>query len=194
LKKHDFTQATASTKDVSLLPKVMQVKNFGLRSRTKYTHLVDQDTTVGTGGFGGAKSLKNPGGKPSNPNAGCFILVDCPQTLEGGGSGANNTTMGPRRDRDQDQPKRNWRDDDRDEGRRSGRHNHRPRYDDRDSDYRDVRKVDRDDRGEYRRDHRSRSRSPRRSRSRDRDHGRWRHSEERVRDDGHADKRRRTDY
>jgi microfibrillar-associated protein 1 len=73
LKRHDFTEATESTMDVSVLPKVMQVKNFGKRGRTKYTHLVDQDTTVGTGGFGGAKALRNPGGMPTNPNAGCFI-------------------------------------------------------------------------------------------------------------------------
>jgi microfibrillar-associated protein 1 len=57
--------------DVSLLPQVMQVKNFGKRSRTKYTHLLDQDTTAKTGGFGGTGPVKS-GGK-STDRAGCFL-------------------------------------------------------------------------------------------------------------------------
>ena len=66
LRKHDYTEATESTVDVSLLPKVMQVRDFGKRSRTKYTHLLDQDTTVGTGGFGGVGIVKPGAGQ------GCF--------------------------------------------------------------------------------------------------------------------------
>jgi microfibrillar-associated protein 1 len=68
LQRHDFTEATASTMDVSMLPKVMQVKNFGKRGRTKYTHLVDQDTTQSVGGFGGAGSIQAGG-----TQGGCFL-------------------------------------------------------------------------------------------------------------------------
>merc|ERR550519_618568 len=44
--KRDISGATLEDKfDKTVLPKVMQVKNFGRSGRTKYTHLVDQDTT-----------------------------------------------------------------------------------------------------------------------------------------------------
>ena len=44
--RRDFGQATLEDHfDKTVLPKVMQVKDFGRAGRTKYTHLVDQDTT-----------------------------------------------------------------------------------------------------------------------------------------------------
>ena len=44
--KRDFAQATLEDHfNKTVLPKVMQVKDFGRAGRTKYTHLVDQDTT-----------------------------------------------------------------------------------------------------------------------------------------------------
>ncbi|KAI8078747.1 splicing factor, Prp19-binding domain-containing protein [Halteromyces radiatus] len=44
--KRDYSAPTINeVRKKDLLPKVMQVKNFGLAGRTKYTHLADQDTT-----------------------------------------------------------------------------------------------------------------------------------------------------
>ncbi|KAL6769975.1 hypothetical protein ACKKBG_A33100 [Auxenochlorella protothecoides x Auxenochlorella symbiontica] len=46
LASRDFSAPTGQDKfDRSTLPKVMQVKNFGRRGQTKWTHLADQDTT-----------------------------------------------------------------------------------------------------------------------------------------------------
>ncbi|KAH9075737.1 splicing factor, Prp19-binding domain-containing protein [Lactarius deliciosus] len=114
LKRHDFTEATESTMDVSLLPGVMQVKNFGKRGRTKYTHLLDQDTTVGSGSLSGTGPVKT--GSTGKDGAGCFLCggphmkKDCPQNtgpLSGKpGTGPNAAPTGIRSER------RSWRDDD----------------------------------------------------------------------------------
>lgn len=46
LLKRNFASPTLDDHfEKTILPKVMQVKNFGRSGRTKYTHLVDQDTT-----------------------------------------------------------------------------------------------------------------------------------------------------
>ncbi len=47
VRKKDYSAPTLEDHvDREKLPQVMQVKNFGKRGRTKYTHLVDQDTTL----------------------------------------------------------------------------------------------------------------------------------------------------
>jgi microfibrillar-associated protein 1 len=46
VRKNNFNEPTLEDKfDKEKLPSVLQVKNFGKRGRTKYTHLADQDTT-----------------------------------------------------------------------------------------------------------------------------------------------------
>lgn len=133
LKRHDFTQATESTVDVSMLPQVMQVKNFGKRSRTKYTHLLDQDTTVKTGGFGGIAGVNSVNGGSCFTCGGPHLkkgvltsyclprsvinsrFIDCPQntgplTTRGSvGTGANSAPTGTRQ-RDPGRDTQSWRD------------------------------------------------------------------------------------
>ncbi|EKM60341.1 uncharacterized protein PHACADRAFT_179677 [Phanerochaete carnosa HHB-10118-sp] len=166
LERHDFTEATESTVDISLLPKVMQVKNFGKRGRTKYTHLLDQDTSVTTGGISGAGSAR-PSGKPDIVCFQCggpHVKKDCPQNTGPlkVGTGANSTVpgerkWGPRNDREDRRD--SWRDRDRDDGYRRPRDGH-----DDDRDRRRAERHDRHDDRVRRRDHDDR---------RD-DHDRWR--------------------
>ncbi|KAI0739598.1 splicing factor, Prp19-binding domain-containing protein [Daedaleopsis nitida] len=219
LKRHDYTEATESTVDVSLLPKVMQVKNFGKRGRTKYTHLLDQDTTVASGGFGGTAPVK--AGGTSTAGGGCFLCggphlkKDCPQTanLPPGrtATGANGaTTEGATRqwgsrEGDKNDGRSSWRDredsrrptgDDRDRRKDEQRARDRERYyrDERDrgTDRRD--RYDRDRNDDHERRRHSRSRSPRRDRLRDEDARKdRRRSRERSVDYGRDEKRRRVD-
>lgn len=46
VRKRSFNEPTLEDKfNFEALPQVLQVKKFGMRGRTKYTHLADQDTT-----------------------------------------------------------------------------------------------------------------------------------------------------
>ncbi|GJJ13965.1 hypothetical protein Clacol_008222 [Clathrus columnatus] len=95
LKRHDYTEATSSTVDVTLLPKIMQVRDFGKRSRTKYTHLLDQDTTVGSGGFGGVGPTQPSTGQGCFSCGGPHLKKDCPQLglLGSNPAGANKAAF-----------------------------------------------------------------------------------------------------
>ncbi|KAJ4485481.1 splicing factor, Prp19-binding domain-containing protein [Lentinula aciculospora] len=200
LKRHDFTEATESTTDVSLLPKVMQVKNFGKRSRTKYTHLLDQDTTIATGGFGGAAPVKS-GGK-STEAGGCFLCggphmkKDCPQnvgpTTRQPGSGANATSGGSRQWGAPPRDSSSWRDRDDRENRKNGRD--RPTQQDQESYSHGSRRSSRSPKRQARHESSRRSRSLRpMSGSRSPPHGRRERRRSRDWSEEHdsRDKRRR---
>ncbi|KAJ9118146.1 hypothetical protein QFC22_004049 [Naganishia vaughanmartiniae] len=98
--KRNYNVKTESAVDVSLLPKAMQVRNFG-----KYTHLKDQDTTQG----GWDRALhRGPAAGLASANEGCFncggphLKRDCPNPPGGNGegpstSGTNNYALSGQR-------------------------------------------------------------------------------------------------
>ncbi|KAF8633924.1 hypothetical protein AX15_001109 [Amanita polypyramis BW_CC] len=192
LKRHDFTEATESYTDMSMLPKVMQVKNFGKRGRTKYTHLLDQDTTAATGGFGGTAPVRSGGA--SLEGGGCFLCggphmkKDCPQNTEHrvapGGSAVSTEHRKSNREswrHQNDAPSSQaWRHDESDGS--HARYKRPDNYDGRDGRMRRQysRSRSRSPRGHVRDDRRSRKTRP--------------HSRERIRtDDYRQEKRRRVD-
>ncbi len=68
--KRNFAEPTLEDHfDKTILPKVMQVKNFGMAGRTKYTHLVDQDTS---------NLLQNPWGTEDKISTGVKQVFDRP--------------------------------------------------------------------------------------------------------------------
>lgn len=196
LQRYDYSVATeGSVRDVSSLPKAMQKRNYGKMSQSKYTHLVDQDTSDKMAGWGASRTglgrrgegayLPPSVGGAGGHQSGCFqcggdhMKKDCPELREGanaGPSGANASTLRPRRmSRSRSPPPSH-------SGRRDRETSERGRYDD-----------------DYRRRDRSRSRTPpprrRRSRSRSRSRSPPRGERRRYRDDRDdlIDKRRRRD-
>ncbi|XP_066944285.1 microfibrillar-associated protein 1 [Macrobrachium rosenbergii] len=89
--KRDFSGATLEDHfDKTILPKVMQVKNFGRSGRTKYTHLVDQDTTSFDSPWASDTQMNH---KFFNSNAGGMKqLFDRIALKKRTGTSANNTT------------------------------------------------------------------------------------------------------
>lgn len=78
--KQDFSGATLDDHfDKTVLPKVMQVKKFGRSGRTKYTHLVDQDTTE----FDSAWSVEGAASRLANFRGGMKQLFEKPSARRG---------------------------------------------------------------------------------------------------------------
>ncbi|RXK40951.1 hypothetical protein M231_01799 [Tremella mesenterica] len=109
LLNRDYTLATENAVDMSMLPKVLQVRDYGKMSRSKYTHLADQDTSQGGWGTAARAGPAVPGAMGTN-NTGCWncggphLRKDCPNNNlddpmrglgpPGQGTSANSSALG----------------------------------------------------------------------------------------------------
>ncbi|KAE8271207.1 hypothetical protein A4X09_0g1121 [Tilletia walkeri] len=109
LKKHDFTEATEGHVDVNNLPALMQVRDYGKRSRSKWTHLANEDTSKpqkdarftglstapsGTGAGGAGPGAGSSGSQACFVCGGPHLKRDCPQVGGPREGGSNPTTTG----------------------------------------------------------------------------------------------------
>lgn len=89
--KRDYTEKTSKDVDISKLPKMMQVRGYGEKGRSKWTHLANEDTSKGAMRLdvlqGGSKGCFRCGGP--------HLRKDCPEAggKAEGGSGANSSKV-----------------------------------------------------------------------------------------------------
>lgn len=108
--KKDYSGKTENQVDMSLLPSVMQVRDYGKAGRSKWTHLANEDTSrqqhdhrlkgiEGVGAGAGGRQGGMPSGQQCFACGGPHLRRDCPQaTGQQAGRGANSIPVRARRD------------------------------------------------------------------------------------------------